>query len=112
MLKKIDVRQLQLGMHLHRFEGAWVDHPFWRTRFVIDDAAVLKKAVEGGVRECWIDTARGLDVAAPPAADAGAGAPAPAEPPVPAPAAPPVPQTTALADELEQAARICKGARA
>jgi putative nucleotidyltransferase with HDIG domain len=65
MLKKIAVADLRLGMHLHRFEGAWIDHPFWRVRFVIDDAAVLRKARSTSLRECWIDTALGLDVALP-----------------------------------------------
>jgi hypothetical protein len=65
MLKKIEVSQLRLGMHLHAFEGAWIDHPFWRTRFVIDDAADLKKVLASGVRECWIDSAKGLDLPAP-----------------------------------------------
>jgi hypothetical protein len=35
MLKKIRVDQVRLGMHLHALEGAWMDHPFWKTRFVI-----------------------------------------------------------------------------
>jgi len=63
MLKKIAVADLRLGMHLHRFEGAWIEHPFWRVRFVIDDEAVLRKAQSTSLRECWIDTALGLDVA-------------------------------------------------
>ncbi len=28
MLKKIPVHQLRLGMHLHKLEGAWIEHPF------------------------------------------------------------------------------------
>ena len=37
MLKKIPVDQARLGMHLHAMEGAWINHPFWKTRFVIND---------------------------------------------------------------------------
>jgi hypothetical protein len=37
MLKKIPVHQLSLGMHLQAFCGAWLDHPFWRTKFVLSD---------------------------------------------------------------------------
>ena len=61
-LKKIAVDQLRLGMHLHALEGAWIDHPFWKTRFVLRDPADLAKLRASGVKECWIDTAKGLDV--------------------------------------------------
>jgi HD-GYP domain-containing protein (c-di-GMP phosphodiesterase class II) len=117
MLKKIDVHQLRLGMHLHAFEGAWIDHPFWRTRFVIEDAADLKKVLASGVRECWIDAGKGLDVAEPElpaprtlAAPAVAAAAAPA----PSPAAPTParqPERASMAEELQQAAAICKRGR-
>jgi len=107
MLKKIDVQQLRLGMHLHAFEGAWIDHPFWRTRFVIEDTADLKKVLASGVRECWIDDARGLDVAAAPAAVQPP--PTVASPP---PVAAPAPRTAAsMSEELHQAAAVVKRGR-
>ena len=65
MLKKISVHDLRVGMHLHALEGAWLDHPFWRTKFVIADSAMIRQLAESPVRECWIDTALGLDVAVP-----------------------------------------------
>lgn len=65
MLKKIPVHQLRLGMHLHKLEGAWIEHPFWRTKFVIDSAQDLQRLHECGVADCWIDIALGLDVAPP-----------------------------------------------
>lgn len=63
MLKKIPTKSLSLGMHLHRLEGSWMDHPFWRARFVVEDADVLKRLHECGVAECWIDISLGRDVA-------------------------------------------------
>lgn len=30
MLKRIPVEHLRPGMHVARFDGAWLDHPFWR----------------------------------------------------------------------------------
>ena len=71
MLKKIPTKSLSLGMHLHRLEGSWMDHPFWRARFLVEDAGVLKRLHECGVAECWIDVSLGSDigsaeVAAPP----------------------------------------------
>ena len=63
-LKKIPVDQLRLGMHLHALEGNWIDHPFWKTQFVIRDGADIRRVRDSPVRECWINTARGLDVRA------------------------------------------------
>jgi HD-GYP domain-containing protein (c-di-GMP phosphodiesterase class II) len=65
MLKKISVGELRLGMHLHRFEAAWIDHPFWRTHFTLNDPADLAAIAASRVRECWIDVSLGVDVAAP-----------------------------------------------
>lgn len=116
MLKKINVDQARLGMHLHALEGAWMDHPFWKTNFVITDPADLHKLQQGKVREIWIDIGKGLDTAeavavSPPAAPP---TPPPARPAPPAPAvqtpakAPQRPQARAMADELGEAAAICK----
>ena len=43
MLKKIAVDELRLGMHLHEMCGAWLDHPFWKTKFLPADPADLQK---------------------------------------------------------------------
>lgn len=97
-------------MHVHALEGAWIDHPFWKTRFVLQDEADLRKLRESAVREVWIDNGKGLDVAeagpsaAPRRAEPVAAAPAPA----PAPAAAPRPPSTEMAAELQQATAICR----
>jgi HD-GYP domain-containing protein (c-di-GMP phosphodiesterase class II) len=111
MLKKIPVRQLRLGMHLHKLEGAWIEHPFWKTKFVIDSTLDLQRLHECGVAECWIDIALGLDVApsALPAQPASAVA-APAEP-APKPFAAPAEPAYPMAAELKQAAAICSRGR-
>ena len=62
MLKKIPVTHLRLGMHLHALEGAWIDHPFWKSRFVLRDPVDLQRLRDSAVLECWIDTNLGLDV--------------------------------------------------
>jgi HD-GYP domain-containing protein (c-di-GMP phosphodiesterase class II) len=63
MLKRIPVDDLRVGMYLHELGGAWLDHPFWRSSFKIDDPQVLTKIRTSGIREAWIDTTKGLDVA-------------------------------------------------
>lgn len=63
MLKRISVSDLRVGMFLQELGGAWLDHPFWRSSFKIDDAQTLQKIRASGIREAWIDTGKGLDVA-------------------------------------------------
>lgn len=63
MLKRISTNQLREGMFLHELCGSWMDHPFWRARFLIADSAELRRIADSGIAEAWIDTARGLDVA-------------------------------------------------
>lgn len=61
-LKKIAVADLQRGMHLHAFCGSWMDHPFWRTKFVIEDESDLQLIRASAIREVWIDTEQGDDL--------------------------------------------------
>jgi len=115
MLTKIPIHQLRLGMHLHALEGAWIEHPFWRTRFVLTDPVDLQRLADGALSACWIDTALGLDVAGvdpsavgpPPAPAAG---PLPTVRSLPQPG-PPGPPTQPLKAELQQAAAICQRGR-
>jgi putative nucleotidyltransferase with HDIG domain len=107
MLKKIPVHQLRLGMHLHKLEGAWIQHPFWKTRFVIDSADELARLHDCGVAECWIDAALGLDVALQAGELNAPGSAPPAAPPARAEAA----AACTMAEELKQAAAICRRSR-
>jgi len=63
MLKRISVQHLTLGMYLHQFCGSWMDHPFWRTGFVLKDPADLSRIHGTAIQEVWIDVSKGLDVA-------------------------------------------------
>ncbi len=129
MLKKIRVNQVRLGMHLHSMEGAWMDHPFWKTRFVIREPEQLKKLQDSAIVEVWIDTDKGLDaseesaalptpirtaVPAAPARPVAAPAPAalpatPAEPRVCAPVPPP---SKSFEEEMRNAVGVCNRGRA
>jgi putative nucleotidyltransferase with HDIG domain len=62
MLKRIPIKQLRLGMHVHEFCGSWMDHPFWRGAFLLDNPKDLRTIRATGLKELWIDTAKGLDV--------------------------------------------------
>jgi HD-GYP domain-containing protein (c-di-GMP phosphodiesterase class II) len=62
MLKKINVADLRLEMFIHEICGSWMDHPFWKKKFLLDSEKNLKILQECGIQEVWIDTDRGLDV--------------------------------------------------
>ena len=130
MLKKIRVDQVRLGMHLHALEGAWMDHPFWKTRFIIREAEQLKKLQDSVIAEVWIDPEKGVDVAeeapAPPpapapatqtmpaVATAAATASLPAQPASrPAPSSTPVPAPSkSFAEEMRTATAVCEKGKA
>ena len=63
MLKRISVQQLTVGMHLKEFCGSWMEHPFWRTSFVITDPKDIASIQASSIKDVWIDCAKGLDVA-------------------------------------------------
>ncbi len=129
MLKKIRVDQVRLGMHLHSLEGAWMDHPFWKTRFVIREPQQLTKLQDSVIVEVWIDPEKGLDVAleiasAPTPVEASlaavlpAGAMAPAPLPAMSPARPmrtstPVAAPSkSFAEEMRTATAVCQRGKA
>jgi putative nucleotidyltransferase with HDIG domain len=62
MLKKIAVEQLSVGMHLKEFCGSWMEHPFWRTGFVLVDPKDITTILASSIKEVWIDASKGLDV--------------------------------------------------
>ena len=105
MLKKISVDSLRVGMHLHEMCGPWMDHPFWRTKFVITDPDDLRRVAESGIREVWIDVAKGLDVVVEetPVEVAVAVEVVAAEVTVDDGSS----KKTSMAEELKRAARIC-----
>ena len=108
MLKKISVEQLTLGMHLKEFCGSWMEHPFWRTGFVLVDAKDIQSILSSSIKEVWIDAAKGLDLPV--------GAPAMSESESDAQVEVQLRQTLAakrpvapvsVSVELERAAKIC-----
>lgn len=60
-IKKIDTSQLKVGMYIHNLSGDWMSHPFVRSRFLITSDADIKKILDAGIRDCYIDTKKGID---------------------------------------------------
>jgi putative nucleotidyltransferase with HDIG domain len=63
MKKKIKVEQLTPGMFIHDFNSSWLDHPFFSNSTKVKNEKIIEKVVKSGIREVYIDTDRGLDVA-------------------------------------------------
>lgn len=61
MIKKIAIGQIKIGMYIHDLNCGWMNHPFARNRFMVDEAATLSKILGTGVAEVFIDTGRGAD---------------------------------------------------
>lgn len=62
MLKKINVRDVKQGMYLQEICGSWMETPFWKKSFKLDDPKDIKILQECGIQEIWIDTDKGLDI--------------------------------------------------
>ena len=62
MLKVVSTKQVRLGMFIQELKGSWMDHPFWKKAFKLDDPADLKKLQASVIKEVVIDISKGLDV--------------------------------------------------
>ena len=63
MLKTIPPSQVELGMFVHKLEGSWLKHPFWKSRFLLDDPETLADLRDADIRGVVIDVSKGRDVA-------------------------------------------------
>ncbi|MEK9803120.1 MAG: HD-GYP domain-containing protein [Curvibacter sp.] len=109
MLKRIRVEQLQLGMHIQEFCGSWMEHPFWRSRFVLKDPRDLERIRVSSIQEVWIDSSKGLDVPTGQRAVSEAQSEAQVEQELQAAAqAQRRVEPVVMAVELERAAQICR----
>lgn len=105
MLKCISASQVTLGMYIHKLDGAWIDHGFWKRSFLLSQAADLQRLQASQVHGVWIDTVKGCDVAP-------VLTPAPPPPPLkptPAPAAPVA--ASDMESEVARAAKLCAVAK-
>lgn len=49
-------------MFIDKLDGSWLQHPFWKSSFKLDNPKQLKTLLESAVTHVWIDTGKGLDV--------------------------------------------------
>jgi putative nucleotidyltransferase with HDIG domain len=103
-LKKIPVTQVATGMFINRFEGSWINHSFWRTKFLVSDDALLTRVRTSGAMECWIDVNQGID--------GPADTVQPLTPDSPMLPAPRASVATSMTDELQRVTGILSSAKA
>ena len=106
MLKRISVEHLRTGMFIQELCGSWMEHPFWRTAFVLKDPGDITRIRESGIKEVWIDTHKGLDV---PVGQAKEESDTVVEQQLEAVAssAPPIHERASLAQEMDRARKVC-----
>ncbi|QEY57844.1 HD-GYP domain-containing protein [Pseudomonas sp. C27(2019)] len=107
MLKKIAVADIKQGMYLHELCGSWMDHPFWKAGFVLNDPADLQSLKNSAVTEVWIDTSKGLDLPVSVVSEDPEQVQIRAEAVLQAAAAPP-PKPVTMSGEIKRALLICE----
>ena len=113
MLKCIAVADVRVGMYIHEFCGAWMDHPFWKSKFLLNSEKDLQRIKASSIGELWIDVSKGLDV------EVGTVSVSPEEVAAEAEAAllaavqsPPVNLAVSMEDEVLRAAKLCERSKA
>jgi len=109
MRKKINAKDLQVGMHLHELCGSWMEHPFWRSQFTLSDPEDIKRILDSGISEVWIDVSKGLDVPESPKESTQSVTDLLMEAEIAQHGQAPKP--TSMSDELMRAAMICKNGK-
>jgi putative nucleotidyltransferase with HDIG domain len=61
MLKRIAVKDVRMGMFITELCGSWMEHPFFKTKFLLEDTNDLDSLIKSGIKEVWINTDKGLD---------------------------------------------------
>ncbi|HEX7872864.1 MAG TPA: HD-GYP domain-containing protein [Sphingobium sp.] len=64
MLKRVRTEDVTLGMFLHKLEGSWLSHGFWKRRFLLEDQGQLADLKASAVEWVMIDVSKGKDVEA------------------------------------------------
>lgn len=63
MMKRIPVSELKLGMFVQELHGSWLKHPFWKTKFLLDDDEDLMLLKTCGIAEVSIDLSKSISEA-------------------------------------------------
>ena len=59
MLRRVPLDEVQLGMFVHAMEGSWLQHPFWKKRFILESEYDLQRLLDSDIPGIIIDDERG-----------------------------------------------------
>jgi len=59
MLRRVPLDEVRLGMFVRAMEGSWLQHPFWRRRFLLDKEQDLRRLLDSDIPGIIIDDERG-----------------------------------------------------
>ncbi|MCI4626805.1 MAG: DUF3391 domain-containing protein [Candidatus Magnetoovum sp. WYHC-5] len=62
MRKRIQVKELKIGMFVDGFEKSWISTPFIKHHFIIKEHKQINKIENAGIQYVYIDTDKGLDI--------------------------------------------------
>jgi len=65
VLRRIKAEQLQVGMFVARLGGPWINHPFWRSRFLVTSDDQVEQIRAANVQDVWIDILKGRNLPTP-----------------------------------------------
>lgn len=113
MLKCIAVADVRVGMYIHEFCGSWMDHPFWKSKFLLETESDLQRVKNSSIGELWIDVSKGLDVEAGTVSVSAAEVAAQTQAKLLAAVQGPSPiLQVSMDDELQRAAKLCASSKA
>jgi putative nucleotidyltransferase with HDIG domain len=99
-------------MYINEFCGSWMEHPFWKAKFVVDNDKDLQRIRDSGIDEVWIDVSKGLDLPAGMEAQSEAEVAAQVEESLLAVAVAPAVKRVALDEEVQRAHKLCSRSKA
>jgi putative nucleotidyltransferase with HDIG domain len=113
MLKCISVTDVRVGMYIHEFCGAWMDHPFWKSKFLLKSEKDVQRIQASSISELWIDVSKGLDVKVGTASVSHEDVAAAAEAALlEAVQSPPVSLAASMESEMQRAVKLCASSKA
>jgi HD-GYP domain-containing protein (c-di-GMP phosphodiesterase class II) len=116
---RVRKEDLRLGMWVQSLEGSWLDHPFWRSKFLLEKEEDLRALQGSDIDSIWVDEEKSLGPAVAHLTAQPISKPrliedvAPAAAPEPSPAAEPKPHRTTPRTEYHAAEKVlqdCKTA--
>jgi HD-GYP domain-containing protein (c-di-GMP phosphodiesterase class II) len=62
MKRMIRVRKedLRLGMYIQSLEGSWFNHPFWKSKFLLEEMDDLRALQSSDIDSVWVDEEKSL----------------------------------------------------